>query len=136
MTKKSKLRLCDWSLLLLTIAIFASGIQLEINPTGATIWVWTHIVIGLLFFCGIFWHIGLHKSGKKRVESKNKNRRNRHAVMGVFFLFTLLSGIIATCHWIGTYLHSTIGGIHGKFGFLFIITVISHIARHRRFYYL
>lgn len=134
MTKKSKLRLCDWSLLFLTIAIFASGIQLEINPAGATIWVWAHIVIGILFFCGIFWHIGLHKSGKKRVESKNKNRRNRHAVMGVFFLLTLLSGIIATCHWIGTYFHSTIGGIHGKFGFLFIITVIFHIAKHRRFY--
>ena len=96
MTKKSKLRLCDWSLLFLTIAIFASGIQLEINPAGATIWVWAHIVIGILFFCGIFWHIGLHKSGKKRVESKNKNRRNRHAVMGVFFLLTLLSGIIGT----------------------------------------
>ena len=136
MTKKSKLRLCDLSLLFLTIAILALGIQLEINPAGATIWVWAHIVIVILFFCGIFWHIFFHKSGKKRVESKNKNRRNRHAVMGVFFLLTLLSGIIATCHWIGTYFHSTIGGIHGKFGFLFIITVISHIAKHRRFYYL
>lgn len=37
--------------------------------------------------------------------------------------------------WSGTYLHSTIGGVHGKFGFLFIITVISHIAKHKRFYY-
>lgn len=135
MTKKSKLRLCDWSLLFLTIAIFASGIQLEINPARATIWVWAHIIMGALFIGGIFWHIGLHKSSKGKLNPSSRNRRHKHALMGIFFLVTLVSGIVATCHWIGTYLHSTIGGIHGKFGFLFIIAVIFHIAKHRRFYY-
>lgn len=136
MTKKTMLELCDWSLLFLTVVILASGVQLEINPTGANVWVWAHIVIGTLFISGIFWHISLHKSGKKRVEPKARNHRNKHVVMGIFFLLTLLSGVVATSHWIGSYLHSTIGGVHGKFGFLFIIAVIFHIAKYKHFYYL
>lgn len=135
MTKKTKLKLCDWSLLFLTVVILASGVQLEINPTGENVWVWAHIVIGTLFISGIFWHISLHKSAKKRVEAKTRNHRDKHAVMGVSFLLTLLSGVVATCHWIGTYLHSTIGGVHGKFGFLLILAVIFHIVKHKRFYY-
>lgn len=134
MTKKAKLKLCDWSLLFLTVVILASGIQLEINPTGANAWVWAHIVIGTLFISGIFWHISLHKSGRKRGEPEALNHRNRHTAMGIFFLLTLLSGAVATCHWVGTYLHSTTGGVHGKLGFLFILAVIFHIAKHKRFY--
>ena len=135
MTKKTKLKLCDWSLLFLTIAILASGIQLEINPTGANLWVWVHIIIGALFISGILWHIGLHKKKKKKHNPSSRNRRHKHVLLGVFFLLTLVSGVVATCHWIGSYLHSTIGGVHGKFGFLFIIAVIFHIAKHKRFYY-
>ncbi len=136
MTKKTKLKLCDWSLLFLTVVILASGVQLEINPVGAKCWIWSHIVIGILFISGIIWHISLHKSCKKRVEPKTRKHGNKHAVIGIFFLLTLLSGVIATGHWVGTYFHSTIGGVHGKFGFLFIIAVILHIAKHKRFYYL
>lgn len=135
MAKKTKLKLCDWGLLFLTVVILASGIQLEINPGGANVWVWAHAVIGTMFIFGILWHISLHKSSRKKVEPRNTNRRNKHALMEGFFLLTLLSGVIATCHWIGTYHHNTIGGIHGKFGFLFIIAVILHIAKHRRFYH-
>lgn len=136
MTKKTKLKLCDWILLVLTVFIFASGVQLEINPDGTRVWVWLHIAIGIFFISEILWHISLHKPSKNRVEIKNRNHRNRHPVMGIFFLLTLLSGVIATCHWIGFYHHSTIGGVHGKFGFLFIIAVIVHIVKHRRFYFL
>lgn len=134
MTNKIKLKSCDWSLLLLTVVILASGVQLEINPAGASVWVWAHIVIGTLFIGGIFWHISLHKSGYRKQMRKPRNRRHKHTLMGIFFLLTFLSGVVATCHWIGLYQHSTIGGIHGKFGFIFIITVIFHIARNKRFY--
>lgn len=134
MTKKSKLKLCDWSLLLLTILILASGVQLEINPAVERVRVWLHIAIGTLFMVGIIWHIRLHKFGGVRGLRKARNHPNKHPMMGIFFLLTFLSSIIATCHWIGYYRHSTIGGIHGKFGFLLIIAVIVHITKHRRFY--
>lgn len=134
MTKKTKLKLCDWSLLFLTAVILASGIQLEINPTGANGWVWAHIAIGVLFISGISWHIGIHKTGKKNQIKKPRTHKKHHPMLAIFFLLTLLSAVMATCHWVGTYIHSSIGGIHGKIGFLFIIAIVAHIWNKRRFY--
>lgn len=134
MTNKTKFKICDWSLLFLTVVILASGMQLEINPTGASVWVWAHIVLGIMFIVGIFWHINLHKSGYKKRKPNSGDIWHKHTLMVIFFLLTLLSGVIATFHWIGSYHHSTLGGVHGKFGFLFIIAVILHIARNKRFY--
>ncbi len=137
MTKKTKFKICDWSLLFLSIVILASGLQLEINPAGKLVWVWLHIAIGSAFSIGIIWHIILHKQGMKSSVQKPQKQKHkpRHPVMGIFFILTLLSGIIATCHWIGTYFHSTIGGIHGKIGFIFIILVGIHMWKNRRFYH-
>lgn len=135
MTKKTKLTICNWMLLSLTIAILASGLQLEINPFGPTIRVWLHIIVGILFFAGIFRHLSLHHNSGVMKRPKGKHHRNRHPFLGVFLVLTLLSGIIATCHWIGSYIHTTTGGIHGKIGFLFIITIISHIWHNRKFFH-
>ena len=130
MKKKTKLKYCDWSLLFLTIVILASGVQLEINLSGERIWVWLHIAAGILFMIDIFWHLGLHHNRSKIVDT----HRKKHPWLGGFFILTLLSGIIATCYWYDTFIHSTIGGIHGKFGFLMILAVIIHICHHIKFY--
>ena len=128
-TTKTKLKLCDWSLLFLTIAILASGLQLEINPYGQTIWVWLHIIIGTAFVSGTLWHLKLHH--KPHIAHTHGKK---HHWLGSFFMLTLISGVIATVHWSGTYEHSTIGGIHGKLGFLMIIAVAIHVKKHIRFY--
>ena len=129
MKKVTKFRLCDWSLLFLTIIMLASGLQLETNPSGTRIWVWLHIIAGLIFTADIFWHLQLHKKPKK-----NHTHGKNHAWAGGLFLLSLISGIIATVHWLATYTHTTIGGIHGKLGFLMIIAVIVHVSKHIRFY--
>lgn len=132
MKKITKLRICDWTLLLLTIAILASGLQLEVNPTGEIMWVWVHIVLGTMFITMILWHIGLHHGSHPNKAPRHHDKKHRW--LGILFALTLLSGIIATCHWIGSYVHSTIGGVHGKIGFLFIILVIVHLRKNYRFY--
>lgn len=134
MTKKTKLKICDWSLLFLTIAILVSGLQLEISPNGRVMWVWIHIVLGTVFTGVILWHIQLHRNHVTKKQSMSHIHRKKHPFLGILFFLMLISGIVATGHWVGTYIHSTIGGIHGKFGFLFIITIMGHVWRNRRFY--
>lgn len=129
MKKATELRLCNWILLILTFTILASGIQLEINPEGSPLWAWLHIALGLSFIAIIVWHILIHNWPR----TAHSNGR-RHPWLGGFFLLTTISGCLATAHWYGTFTHSTIGGIHGKLGFLFIITIAAHIRKHIRFY--
>lgn len=53
MTKAKKLKICDWLLLVTTVVMLASSIQLEATGSCAVIWVWLHIIIGCLFFASI-----------------------------------------------------------------------------------
>lgn len=135
MKKITKLKICDWTLLFLTIAILASGLQLEMDPMGNIIWVWTHITLGSIFLGIILWHVGLHQNAMLKRQPQSKRRGIKHPFLGILFILTLISGIIASCHWIGSYIHSTIGGVHGKIGFLFIIVIIAHIIKNHRFFY-
>lgn len=129
MTKAKKLRICNISLLVLTIVMLASGLQLEINPAGMRIWVWLHIAVGILFSIDILWHLILN-----RLPKTAKKRRIRHPWLLAFFLLAIITGVIASCHWVGTYSHSSIGGVHGKLGFLMIIAVAVHIWKHKNYY--
>lgn len=135
MKKIIKLRICAWSLAIFTAVMLSSGLQLEISPFGGRIWVWSHIAAGCIFIGTIIWHISLHKSTGVKWYGYG-NIYNKHRWLSLFFAFTLISGLLATIHWIGIYSHSTIGGIHGKLGFIFIIIVIRHIDKHIKFYQL
>lgn len=129
MKKATKLRFCDWSLLYATILMCISGIQLEVNPYGERIWVWLHFSAGIIYIADIFWHLKLH-NWPQTAHTHGK----KHPWLGSFFLLTLITGCIATIHWLDTFSHSTIGGIHGKFGYLMIIAVMIHICHHIKFY--
>ncbi len=50
MKKITKLKICNWSLLALTIAILISGIQLEATHSIGLTSVWIHILIGVLLW--------------------------------------------------------------------------------------
>lgn len=49
MKKIAKLRICDWSLFILTTGALFSGIQLEILSGSSYSWIWVHIGLCLLF---------------------------------------------------------------------------------------
>lgn len=59
MKKITKLRICDWSLLVTTVLMLASSIQQEGGGLGMG-FVWAHIVLGVVFFLLIGWHLQLH----------------------------------------------------------------------------
>lgn len=136
MKKITKLKICAWVLAALTVVMLASGIQLEINPAGLPLWVWLHIVFGTAFFVLIFWHLALNRPAVRMMWRKPKINQPKKGTrwLGAFFLLTLISAVIATVHWCINPGHSTIGGIHGKIGFVFIVMVIVHTCRHSGFF--
>lgn len=137
MKKITKLRICDRSLLFLTVVILASGLQLEFTHSSQTAWVWIHIVLGLTFAAGIIWHLALHPAALKAPRPGRRKGQGgglNHPVLSILFFLMLLSGIVAACHWTAAFTHSPIGGVHGKIGFVFIIAVMVHIFRKRFFF--
>ena len=134
MKKIDKLRLCNWSVLVVSAAILISGIQLEVIHSSDCLSVWLHIVIGLLFMALVAIHIYLHfgKSNWYAKFSKLKSRATQ--ILWWVTIITLLTGIATSIRWIISYTHTPLGGIHGKLGFLMIILSIFHIAKRFNFF--
>lgn len=134
MKKITKLKTCNWSLLALIVAILISGIQLEATHSVGMTSVWIHIVIGVLFMgiatCHVYLHFG--KSNWFLKFRKQKSQVTR--ILWWVALVTLVSGVAAMIHWVTTFTHAPIGGVHGKLGFLMIILSIGHIAKRIKFF--
>ncbi|WP_300502316.1 hypothetical protein [uncultured Duncaniella sp.] len=134
MKKIEKLRICNWTLLFLSFLMLVSSVELELNPGGSCVWVWLHLGLGCLLTGFIFQHIGLHKNARgKSVLPENRHGHNLKG-LGLLFLLTLISGIIAIFVWVGDYIHTTAGGIHGKIGFLFLCFLFFHVRKYNKFY--
>ena len=132
--KITKLKICNWMLLALTGAILISGIQLEATHSSGFISVWIHVGFGLLFIGMTGYHIFLHFGKSKWFSKIRKQRSQVTRALWWVTLVTLISGVAAIIHWLATFTHSTIGGVHGKFGFLMIILSIGHIAKRIKFF--
>lgn len=133
MTTKLKFKICDWSLLLTTILVTVSSIQLEVLGGGSQTWVWVHIALTILFFALILWHIYLHFRWGNWPD-KLFGKQNLLRWMSVFGLLVIVSACMASAHWLSTFTHNGIGALHGKLGFIFLILVIIHAVKHRKFY--
>lgn len=130
MNKSSQLRICDWWLLILTGIILVSGILLEIISGGSILWVWFHIIVGIVFLGFICKHLQLHYRQCNLWKSKSSNMK----WLAIVGLFTFITGIIVSGFWIETPAHYKIGAVHGKFGFLFLLLSGWHIIRRAKFY--
>lgn len=129
----AKLKTCDWLLLIITVLVLGSSIQLEATGSSSSLWVWLHIGVCGAFMGLICWHVYLHfrwKNWGKRL----LGRRGVMRWLSIFGILVLLTAIIATVRWCATSVHSGIGGVHGKIGFVFLVFVIIHIVRHLKFY--
>lgn len=134
MKKITKLKICDWCLLFFTIAILTSGIQLEATHSSGLTPVWIHIITGLLFACLIIYHIYLHL-GYSNWFSKIHNQKNQLTrILWWVSLVTLITGLIALVHWLTTFNHAPIGGVHGKLGFLMVLLSMGHIIKRIKFF--
>lgn len=127
-----RLKICNRLLGLTLILILASGVQLEVT-SGRYAWsVWVHIALGLVFTALSLYHIFLHYRKSNWFARFAKNRNASTRILWWVFLLTAVSGLAATVAWIGDNLHSPLGAVHGKIGFLMVIVAIVHVARHIR----
>lgn len=131
MKKLTKLKICDWTLLAIEITILASGLQLEITHGKSALWVWIHIALGTAMAVFVLWHLYLH-FGNSGWGSKLK-KKPAPRIIFIFFVLTFLLGFIAIPQYM-LHGHSSIGGIHGKLGYIFIILCLVHTLRHKTFY--
>ena len=134
MKKITKLKFCNWSLLVATVAVLISGVQLEVSHSSGNLSVWLHIIIGLLFMGLVAIHIFLHFGISNWFAKFSKLKSQATRVLWWMTLLTLLTGIATAVRWIMTYTHTPLGGIHGKLGFLMIILSIFHIANRVYFF--
>lgn len=130
-----KLRTCNRLLAALALLILASGIQLEIISGNGSLWIWLHIIGGILFYWLMARHLHLHFGTRMHLYKNWCSKRKGNAWLAATGALTLLSGIIATIHWAIQPEHSKIGAVHGKTGFLFIGLAVWHMAQRRQFYF-
>lgn len=132
MNTAAKLKVCDRLLGVSLVLILASGIQLEAMG-GNELTGWVHIGMGLILTALSVWHIYLHYRFTNWFSRFARNRNASTRVLWWLFILTILSGVVASVHWIASaYVHSPVGGVHGKIGFLMVLAAIVHVVRHRR----
>ncbi len=135
MKKIQKLRICDWTLLVFTVLIFVSSIQLEATGCSGYLSVWLHVIIGLIFTSLVFWHIYLHFGRSNWFAKFNKLKKPVTRLFWYFFLITIALGLATFVHWLSAAHHSPLGGLHGKIGlFLMLTFAIGHIIRRHNFF--
>lgn len=130
MNRKFKLRVCDWLLTVAMVLILASGIQLEALYGESVLWIWIHIVLGIIFFSLIAWHLQSHFQWRNWLRLLWKQKSTNTKWLTATVILTLVSAIICTIGWLASPEHSKIGAVHGKFGFILIALSIWHTA-HR-----
>lgn len=134
MKKTEKIKQCNWLLVLTTVIILASSIQLEATGSRNILCVWLHISAGLIFTTNIIWHIHLHFGWKSWGTKLRKLKSPVTKWLAFGGLLTVVSALAASIHWLSAYTHSPLGGVHGKLGFLFLALAIGHTVKRIRFF--
>lgn len=128
-----KLKTCAWSLVVVTVLMSGSAIQLEILSGKSNLWVWVHIILGILYLVLAMWHLRLHFGGHDRLRRLWKQKSADTKWLTITGLLTLVTALIATIGWIASPIHSKIGAVHGKLGFIFLILAAIHTLRRAKF---
>lgn len=134
MKKSEKLKLCNWSLLIMLILTLASGIQLEVTESKGVFPVWLHIIVSTIFLSLCINHIYLHFGWKKWLFKFSKLKSVVSRILWWVTVVTIISAIIAFVHWLTIGVHSPVGGVHGKIGFLMILVAIGHTVKRFAFF--
>lgn len=134
MNKQQQLKFCAWTLLFLMIVTLASGIQLEASDSRSTTFIWLHVFIASVFIGFVVYHIKLHFGWKRWFLKFSKLKSSITRLLWWITLITIISAIVAFVHWITTFTHSPIGGVHGKIGFLMILFAIIHTIKRAAFF--
>lgn len=80
------------------------------------------------------YHVYLHFGNSNWFSKFRKQKSQVTRILWLVALVTLITGIVAIIHWVTTFTHAPIGGVHGKLGFLMIILSIGHIVKRIKFF--
>ncbi|MCM1309537.1 MAG: hypothetical protein NC301_00745 [Bacteroides sp.] len=133
MDKLTKLKICDWLLLVVTLAMLASSIQLYGWWLGMG-FICLHIALGIIFFLLIGWHLQLHFNWQNWFQRLMQQKSPVTKLLAAVGTLTLLTAIISTILMFITWHHSAIGSWHGYLGFAFLALAIAHIIKRINFY--
>lgn len=84
--------------------------------------------------CMVAYHVFLHFVTSNWLTKIRKQRSHVMSIMWWMTLASLVTGIVSTIHWLSTFSHAHIGGVHGKLGFLMIILSLGHICKRIKFF--
>lgn len=107
---------------------------MEATGSSSVDWVWIHIVVGTFFMALGFLHIYIHFGASNWFSRFHKLKSPVTRILWWITLLTLVTAVIATGHWLGSFTHSSIGAVHGKLGFMMIILCLCHIVKRIRFF--
>lgn len=127
-------------MLAITPAVLATSIILEASHGAPVLglkfnlWVIIHLITVLAMTGLVCWHLRMNW-GKISGRAKKFTGKASGAskALAILIAFTALTGLAAIPQWL-IHGHSTIGGIHGKIGFLFILIATVHTIRHRKWF--
>ncbi len=134
MKKIVKLKICNCCLPVLVVAMLISGIQLEATHCSGQISVWIHIAIGLIMMYAVAYHIFLHFGRTNWFAKFHKQKSPVTRMLWWMSVVTMITGIVAMIHWTQTMLHTPVGGLHGKLGFIMVVLSIGHLSKRIKFY--
>ena len=129
MNKKLKLGYCDWALIIIGIVTLFTGIWLEITGGSPAWMVWLHIVVASLFIAGCVYHIYLHFGWNGWLKKFKGPKMKVNRILALFGVLTALTAVWATVDWLINFQHTTIGGVHGKLGYVFVAICIGHLIK-------
>lgn len=134
MNKKSKMKVCNFSLMAVAVLTLASSIQMEVCG-GEGLWgfsfstlMYLHCILGTLMFILVVEHLYLH-FGITKWGTKFKGLKKQTKGLCAIFAILLVVSIVAFVRTKILPVHSLTGAVHGKIGFLFLICCIGHTVK-------
>lgn len=132
---KRYLRIVNFLAVVAFVLILLSGLQMEISGGAdfygisfANYMIW-HCIIGIVF-CGL---VGFHLYLNRKAFQISKKKGAMKWLMNIFIVSALTGVIVIFVVLRHNMQHSSLGGLHGKIGFLFLIFTFVHIIRHKNF---
>ncbi len=135
MNKIKRLKFCNLCLILATISVLISSIQMEVcggkgvfHLSFSTL-MYLHSLLGLFMFLMVGIHLYLHFGKSKWIAKIRKQKSKPTKWLCVVFGIMLILSVITFIATVPRMTHSPLGAIHGKLGFIFILFCIGHTAK-------
>ena len=134
MTKKTRLRICNYSLLVSMLLVSVTAIAMLVVGSLRETLAQLHAAFGLVAVALVYWHIRLH-FGKDKWGDKIK-RLKSHVTRRLFLIAALafLSAVIVAVSFLVGLDIPVLRHIHGLVGGIFLLFSFGHALKRKSFF--